>query len=491
MKGKILTLFFLCIYLTNISSSHAQGRQLEMYGDSVKESKMKYVNSLEEAQRLAYQKKKMIFFNCYADWAAPCWGMDQYVFSDQEFANYMDKTFINLCINMNTPKGKEIAKEYGVNSYAYYLILNYKGEVIQRISGGIKLPEFKERVKLALNPKTSLAGAREKYKSGKYSKKDLYNYLNALHVAGEDSLFKRLGKEYMAMLTEKEYSEKKNWIFARLCKDRKGEYYKYLIKNKPLFVKEIGEKQVNGYIESLFASEILGYATGDTEYDIKKMNKLYEEIQEAALPDTCLISIVYNVAKLRGERKFHDLLQYMEDNGHYFLQQAGIRAVIELSFNFEGINENEKTELITYLQNAAKREKGSNSKRLNKLASVISEGNKGIEFEHISFNELLLKAKKQDKLIFMDCYTSWCGPCRAMTNTVFTRPEIGSYFNSHFINTKIDMEKGEGIELARKYRIKAYPTLLFLDMNGNVIETLVGYKNPEQLMEAVQKLQGK
>lgn len=97
--------------------------------------------------------------------------MNQYVFSDQAFCDYMDKKFINLFVDMTSSEGKELAKQYNVKTYAYFLVLDYKGKVIQRISGGTKLPEFKEWVDLALDKKTSLAGCSEKYATGKYNKK--------------------------------------------------------------------------------------------------------------------------------------------------------------------------------------------------------------------------------------------------------------------------------------------------------------------------------
>lgn len=487
----LFTLSFIFLQWMGMATGHAQNRQREMYGDSTKEVRMHYVHSLEKARSLAYQQKKLIFINCHADWAAPCLGMNQYVFSDEDFARYMDKYFINLFVDMNSEEGKNIARRYGVTNYAHYLIINYKGELIQRISGGSKLPEFKEKVNLALNAKTSLAGTRKKHESGKYSKKDLYNYLRALDVAGEDSLFKTLGEEYMAMLDVKEYAEKKNWIFARLNKKRTGEYYRYLIANKPLFVKETGRKTVDNYIELLFSSEILGYATGDVEYDADKLNKINKEMTEADLTDTCATRIVYGIAQLRGQRKFCDLLEYMEQNARYLEPYRGIRAHIELSFNFPDMTNAEKAKVIDYLCNAAGRETGNNSNRLAKLAEVIKNGESGIIFEHTAFRDVLQKAQMQGKFVFVDCYTSWCGPCRSMANNVFTRTDVGSYFNAHFINVKVDMEKGEGIELAKKYQVKAFPTLLFLNADGQVLQQAVGYKSPEQLLEIARSVRDK
>jgi thiol-disulfide isomerase/thioredoxin len=69
----------------------------------------------------------------------------------------------------------------------------------------------------------------------------------------------------------------------------------------------------------------------------------------------------------------------------------------------------------------------------------------GIEFEHDkSFEEVLKMAKTQNKLIFMDCFTTWCGPCKRLSSMVFPDPAVGEYYNKNFINTKFDMERGEG-----------------------------------------------
>jgi thiol-disulfide isomerase/thioredoxin len=100
----------------------------------------------------------------------------------------------------------------------------------------------------------------------------------------------------------------------------------------------------------------------------------------------------------------------------------------------------------------------------------------GIEFEHGSWSEALASAKAQDKLVFVDCFTDWCGPCKWMAANVMTDPEIGKLFNENFINVGMDMEKGEGIELAKKYQISAYPSLLFVDGDGELVSKAIGAK---------------
>ena len=92
-----------------------------------------------------------------------------------------------------------------------------------------------------------------------------------------------------------------------------------------------------------------------------------------------------------------------------------------------------------------------------------------IEFFQGSFAEAQALAKKEHKIIFLDAYASWCGPCKRMAKTVFSQAEAGDFYNKHFVNLKIDMEKGEGPTLARKYQVSAYPTLLFIDAEGELV----------------------
>lgn len=83
----------------------------------------------------------------------------------------------------------------------------------------------------------------------------------------------------------------------------------------------------------------------------------------------------------------------------------------------------------------------------------------GIEFFHGTWEEVKAKAKEADKLVFVDAYTTWCGPCKRMAANIFPLPEVGEFYNANFINYKLDMEKGEGPDFARKYGVRAIPPL--------------------------------
>lgn len=105
---------------------------------------------------------------------------------------------------------------------------------------------------------------------------------------------------------------------------------------------------------------------------------------------------------------------------------------------------------------------------------IADEGTTGIQFTNTAWKEVLKRAKAEKKIIFLDAYASWCGPCKVLQKRVFTQKAVGDYYNNRFINVKMDMEKGEGPALSQLYPLEAYPTLLFIDGNGRVVKKVVG-----------------
>jgi thioredoxin-related protein len=116
------------------------------------------------------------------------------------------------------------------------------------------------------------------------------------------------------------------------------------------------------------------------------------------------------------------------------------------------------------------------------------EKKEGIVFlENQPWKEVLQKAKEQNKLIFMDCYTVWCGPCKGLAQDIFPQKKVGDYFNANFINVTYDMEKGDGLVLYNKYKqhIIGFPTLLLINANEEVLHQMAGYKEADALIEGV------
>lgn len=106
---------------------------------------------------------------------------------------------------------------------------------------------------------------------------------------------------------------------------------------------------------------------------------------------------------------------------------------------------------------------------------------KPITFIENSYSIALKKAKAERKYVFVDAYTTWCGPCKQLKNITFKDSQAADFFNKNFVNISIDMEKGEGADLASKWDVQEYPTLLILDYNGKVLLRSIGYLDAKQL----------
>lgn len=114
-----------------------------------------------------------------------------------------------------------------------------------------------------------------------------------------------------------------------------------------------------------------------------------------------------------------------------------------------------------------------------------------INFTNKEYRQVLALAKKTHKKIFVDAYATWCGPCKQLQKITFKDAKAAAYFNENFINLTIDIEKGEGIDLAKHWKIEALPTLLILDENGKIVADHIGYVDGKGLLEFAKEASGK
>jgi len=99
-----------------------------------------------------------------------------------------------------------------------------------------------------------------------------------------------------------------------------------------------------------------------------------------------------------------------------------------------------------------------------------------------SLDNVFRKAADEKKLIMVDVYATWCGPCKLLESTTFKDERVQRFLTEKMIGYRIDAEKGEGIDLARKYRVIGYPCLLILDDSGRVISRTMGYMTADAFL---------
>lgn len=115
--------------------------------------------------------------------------------------------------------------------------------------------------------------------------------------------------------------------------------------------------------------------------------------------------------------------------------------------------------------------------------SQVTDKPEGIQFFEGTWDEALALAKKENKLIFLDVYATWCGPCKVLKSKTFPDAEAGNYFNKNFINISLDGEKGDGLKLARQLKVSAYPSLYILNEKGEPIVYYAGLLNADELIQ--------
>ena len=122
------------------------------------------------------------------------------------------------------------------------------------------------------------------------------------------------------------------------------------------------------------------------------------------------------------------------------------------------------------------------------LTGATSANSQSIQFHQGSWKEALALSKSSQKIIFVDVYTHWCGPCKKMDKEVFSKKKIADYFNEHFINFKIDADQDEGRAFKEQYAVGGYPTFLFIQEDESLMWKESGYQEANVLLEWGEKM---
>lgn len=116
------------------------------------------------------------------------------------------------------------------------------------------------------------------------------------------------------------------------------------------------------------------------------------------------------------------------------------------------------------------------------LTISLAAQEEGIQFIHEDLAAAQEKAKAEDKIVFVDAYTTWCGPCKMLSNTTFKDEKVAEFYNENFVNLKLDMEKGVGPDFGKKFNVRGYPSLLFLSSAGDLVHRSIGFQDATRFL---------
>lgn len=113
----------------------------------------------------------------------------------------------------------------------------------------------------------------------------------------------------------------------------------------------------------------------------------------------------------------------------------------------------------------------------------------GVRFEEgLSWGQVLAKAARENKYIFVDCYATWCAPCKKMDKLVYANDTVGNFFNDRFLSIKVQMDTSKNDseevkkwyaraqELGKTYKVTGLPTYLFFSPEGEIVHRGMGFQ---------------
>lgn len=446
--------------------------------------------TLDEAFDKARKENKLVFLDCYTSWCGPCKEMSEKEFPKQEAGEYFTPRFVCIKSDIEKGEGKEIAKRFNVTTVPTFLILKPDGEILHTIVGASPILTFMDKIRTALGEETTLSLLDKEYIGKKMNKKQLLVYAKALAGVRRFDEADKVCKELSEKLSKKEKFSKEYWALMSGKIESRGyqERFNFVLQNQEKFTRGVGKEIVDAYLADHYNGYLSIFLYGNPgKEQWEDLDRMLVEFTPLNFEGKNLVEKKIALAQARRVKDIDKVISLLNEMPEYF----GEKELSMLMYTAEYLQDECTKEQLARI--AALEDKYVAAVEVperipymkmrftpyKRLASV------GIYWERdTSFESLLLKAKIEGKLIFMDCYTSWCGPCKQMEAKVFPQEKVGNYFNKNFICAKWNMQKGEGTQLAQRFEINAFPTMLLITSEGEICYRVTGAMDADQLIES-------
>lgn len=429
--------------------------------------------SLEKAREKAKAENKPVFLDCYTSWCGPCRMMANEVFTQEAAGDYFNKNFVCVKTDMEKGEGPVIGKQYGVDAYPTFLIINPDGKLMHKIVGAMSLKELIENVECGLQA-NSIAEYEASYQAGKLDLAEQMAYWRLLSISGEVVKAQTVGDELWGKLSEKDKLNSTYWPLLRSrAQSVDGEEMKFVCANRDYFEKEVGTEEVGKLIYNSFITELnmmIVYQLPAKKYE--KIPAIKNLLENNDVPRK---EALLKMAELAEARKNYDekgYLDILEANLNVW-EDSEKRTIFEAAKLFISLaNGKEQTrrlgEIALRAQEAVKDEVVKEGIMKIGLTSRRMSGDDGVYWEDLpSLKDVLERSSLEGRCVCLyfhnDGQTS-----RLINEKLFSRKDVGDYLNRLFINYKIHVGEGEGPKLARRYGVVVPNVVVVLDKDGDV-----------------------
>lgn len=322
-----------------LNNSFAQNRSIEF----------EKTKSFEYIKKEAKKESKPIFIDCYTTWCGPCKFMDREVFTNDSVADFYNKNFVNMKMDMESDSGNIMRKSYSVNAFPTFLYFNKKGKLVHRTSGSCDSGKFIDLGGQALNPKTQLATFNEKYEKGERDSEFIYDYLKKLKSAGISS--EHVIENYFKTQKDEDLISQINWDILFIDKyntNISSRPFEYLIKNKEKF-------------DSIHTPDFVDNKILDAYYNNLRtaLNQYYNTLR-TNLNQKSFNDSIYNIWKDK-----------VNEQNFYRLEEVLLEA--DMQYNGKIKNWDEYTRNAVLLIENYKDKRNHNSDKLNEIAWNVYE----------------------------------------------------------------------------------------------------------------------
>ena len=261
---------------------------------------------------MAKEQGRMIFVDCYTEWCVPCKGMDKLVFNQDSVADFFNKNFVNVKLDMEKGEGPEALKTYSIGAFPTYLLFDKDGKQVYKFVGGMPADEFMAKIRIGMNPENELALREKRYAAGDRDHVLLRGLIEQKFKQKDADAGTALAREYYNMLSPAEKIRPENWFLfgegynSRYMSAIGSVNFGYLLENYPAFVASNGKEKVDAKINYVFTSLakncLASYYFQNHPFDIAEFEGFKQQIQSSQIPEKKELLLMVEIAIGAGEK---------------------------------------------------------------------------------------------------------------------------------------------------------------------------------------------